>query len=145
MSVSPAPGESSPAQPRLHHKKPYLHQESDQALNQWKGSLRFFGDIRTRQKANESHDGCPRMLIPAPLAPSQVKECGYLPRRRCPIRIPRCRAFCLRAPGVRFIAFEMDFTGILLFEWLLSSLSSCRVHCRRTILLAVLAISSSPS
>jgi hypothetical protein len=59
------------------------------------------------------------------------------------MRIPRCRAFCLRAPGVRFIAFEMDFTGILVFECRLSSLSSCLVQSRRTIRLAVLAISFS--
>jgi len=77
---------------------------------------------------------------------SQKSACvGYLPRRRCPIRIPRCRAFCRRAPAVRFIDFEMAFTGVLLFECLLSSLSSCLVQTRRTTRFAVLAISSSPS
>jgi hypothetical protein len=37
--------------------------------------------------------------------------------------IPRLRAFCLSATGVRFSTFEF-------FECLLSSLSSCVVHSR---------------
>jgi hypothetical protein len=38
----------------------------------------------------------------------------------------------------------MDLTGVLVFECRLSSLSSCLVQSRRTIRLALLAISSSP-
>jgi hypothetical protein len=51
---------------------------------------------------------------------------------RCPIEIPNCRAFCLKAPGVRFRALEIALTGVLLFECFFSSLSSCAVHARTT-------------
>src|SRR4029453_11139565 len=49
------------------------------------------------------------------------------------IEIPKLVAFCLTAPGVRFIALAMAFTRVLLFECFFNSLTSCAVHSRRTV------------
>ena len=57
--------------------------------------------------------------------------------RRWPIEIPRWRAFCLRAPGVRLSALEITTTGVLSLECFFSALSSCAVHSRRTTRLAI--------
>ena len=50
------------------------------------------------------------------------------------------RAFCLSAPGVRFVVFEITATDVLLFECFFSSRMSWVVHSRRMRRLAGLAI-----
>ena len=47
------------------------------------------------------------------------------------------RAFCLRAAGVRFIAFEITCTDVLFRECFFSSRTSCFVHARRLVALAI--------
>lgn len=56
------------------------------------------------------------------------------------MEIPKLRAFCLKAPGVRFSALEIALTGVWFFECFFSSRSSCALHSRRTIRLVPLAI-----
>src|SRR5262245_56529755 len=45
--------------------------------------------------------------------------------------IPKLPAFCLTAPGVRFIVLEIAFTEVLLFECAFNWRTSCVVHARR--------------
>jgi hypothetical protein len=55
--------------------------------------------------------------------------------------IPKLPAFCLTAPGVRFIVLAIAFTEVLFLECVLSWRTSCAVHAR---LLVALAIRQSP-
>jgi hypothetical protein len=50
---------------------------------------------------------------------------------------PKLRAFCLRAPGVRFMALEILATGVFAFECLRSSFLSAAVHARRLVALDI--------
>lgn len=63
----------------------------------------------------------------------------FLPQRWWPSGIPRLVAFCLKAPGVRFISLDMLATGVLLLECFLRVLSSWAVHSRRFARFAILA------
>jgi hypothetical protein len=56
---------------------------------------------------------------------------------RWPSEIPSAKAFCLKAPGVRFSALETLFTGVLPFECFFSSRTSSRVQSRRITRLAL--------
>ena len=49
-------------------------------------------------------------------------------QRRCPRPMPIVFAFCRTAASVRFIAFATCATGVLAFEWALSSRKSSLVH-----------------
>jgi hypothetical protein len=59
--------------------------------------------------------------------------------RRWPIGIPRARAFCRIAPGVRFMAFEIFSTGVLLFECAFRS-RTCSLDQETRFLFAFVAI-----
>jgi hypothetical protein len=48
--------------------------------------------------------------------------------------MPMTIAFCLTAPGVRFIVREIVLTGVLFFECFFSSRISTAVHSRRLVL-----------
>jgi len=51
--------------------------------------------------------------------------------------IPKLRAFCRMAPGVRFIDFEIVATGVFLFECALRSLTCCLDQATRLVFLFV--------
>ena len=48
--------------------------------------------------------------------------------------MPKTQAFCLTAPGVRFIVREIVLTGVLFFECFFISRISTAVHARRLVL-----------
>ena len=57
--------------------------------------------------------------------------------RRWPMASPRLNAFWRIAPGVRFIAFEILTTGVLLFECALRSRTCSFVQATRLVRLAI--------
>jgi hypothetical protein len=57
--------------------------------------------------------------------------------RRWPMAIPKLNAFWRIAPGVRFIAFEILTTGVLLFECALRSRTCSFVQATRIVRLAI--------
>jgi hypothetical protein len=75
--------------------------------------------IAARRRWDASHGTCRSAPIRELYSARRVLFLGWWP-----IEIPKCRAFCLKAPGVRFIVLEIALTGVLLFECFLSSLSS---------------------
>jgi hypothetical protein len=51
--------------------------------------------------------------------------------------IPKLKAFCRMAPGVRFMDFEIVATGVFFFECALRSLTCCLDQVTRLVLLFV--------
>ncbi|AJA65396.1 hypothetical protein MA20_35005 [Bradyrhizobium japonicum] len=51
--------------------------------------------------------------------------------------MPRFKAFWRSAPTLRLVIFAIFITGVLAFEWTLSSLISAFVHSRRLTLFLV--------
>jgi hypothetical protein len=67
-------------------------------------------------------------------AGSGSRDASY---RRWPMASPRLNAFWRIAPGVRFIAFEILTTGVLLFECALRSRTCSFVQATRLVRLAI--------
>jgi hypothetical protein len=67
-------------------------------------------------------------------ARSGTRDASY---RRWPMASPRLNAFWRIAPGVRFIAFEILTTGVLLFECALRSRTCSFVQATRLVRLAI--------
>jgi hypothetical protein len=51
--------------------------------------------------------------------------------------IPKRLAFCLKAPGVRFIVLEIALTDVLFFECVFSWRTSCAVQVRSFLALVI--------